>query len=280
MTDRRRLASTGQTALRSLEGQVEAARFVDGTPARIIAPVADLRPAPDSPKRDRQVLYGADVTVIEAQADMSFVQAHADGYVGWVRSDALGAPAITSHTICVPASHAYSAADLKSPELVALSHGSRLQITGAEGAFFQTSEGWFVPRPHIRPANKPITDPATVAQLFFGVPYLWGGNSVWGIDCSGLVQAAFRACGIDCPGDSDMQEAELGDSLDPKEPLQRGDLLFWKGHVAMMVDADVLIHANASTMSVAYEPLDSAIFRIGSQGDGPVTSRRRVTRPL
>ena len=117
-----------------------------------------------------------------------------------------------------------------------------------------------------------------MAQLHFGVPYLWGGNSIWGIDCSGLVQAAMLAVGKPCPGDSDQQEAALGDALMPDAALMRGDLVFWKGHVGMMVDADTMIHANAHHMAVAYEPIRSATLRVEAQGDGPVTARRRLER--
>jgi len=133
--------------------------------------------------------------------------------------------------------------------------------------------GFFVPKPHIRPIERPFSDPVTVAQLFFGTPYLWGGNSAFGIDCSGLVQAAFLACGIDCPGDSDMQ---MSMGAPASAPYRRGDLLLWKGHVALCVDDEVLIHANAHHMAVAYEPILRAIARIEAQGDGPVTAHRRM----
>ncbi len=278
MSDRRRTPANGRVALTHLQGVVQAERYVDGTPMQIIAPVTDICSAPEGP-RDRQAIYGAEVLAIEPRDGWSFIQAKADGYVGYVRTEAIGPLIQHNQIVSAPATHAYTRADLKSPEVMALSHGSRLRVVGAEGNFFETAEGWFVPRQHLRACNAPMRDPATVAQLFFGVPYLWGGNSIWGIDCSGLVQAACHACGIDCPGDSDMQAAELGELLPQGSALQRGDLVFWKGHVAMMVDDQVLIHANAHTMSVAYEPLDAAIFRIGAAGDGPVTAMRRITRP-
>jgi cell wall-associated NlpC family hydrolase len=132
-----------------------------------------------------------------------------------------------------------------------------------------------VPKPHLRPISHPFRDPVTVAQLFFGTPYLWGGNSAFGIDCSGLVQAALLACGIACPGDSDLQAA-LGNTVPDDAPMLRGDLIFWKGHVAMVVDDQTLIHANAHHMAVAYEPIDAAIARIKAQGGGTVTGRRRL----
>jgi cell wall-associated NlpC family hydrolase len=129
-----------------------------------------------------------------------------------------------------------------------------------------------VPKKHLRPLDRPFTDPAAVAQLLFGVPYLWGGNSVLGIDCSGLVQAALLACSVPCGGDSDLQEAVGSEATG--EP-RRGDLVFWPGHVAMMVDGETLIHANAHHMAVAYEGLAAATLRIEAQSGGGVTARRR-----
>ena len=274
MTDRRLTPANGRVAAARLEGEVEAELFTDGAPATVSIPVADLLRAPGG-ARDRQVIRGETLTVYERRDGWAFVEAAKDGYVGYVTEAALGPYIEATHIVSVPATHLYPVADLKRHEAAHLSFGSRLRVVSAAGNFFETEEGQFVPKPHVRPANRPFTDPATIAQLFFGVPYLWGGNSILGIDCSGLVQAALSACGIACPGDSDLQEAALGRALAEDEPLQRGDLVFWKGHVAMAVDPDTLIHANGFTMSVAYERAEDAIARIESQGEGPVTSRRR-----
>ena len=121
-----------------------------------------------------------------------------------------------------------------------------------------------------------MTDPVAVAELFLGTHYLWGGNSRFGVDCSGLVQAGLLACGIACPGDSGDQERALGEDLPEDTPAKRGDLLFWKGHVAWVAGENLLLHANAYHMAVAFEPMDKAIARIISQGDGPVTSHKRL----
>ena len=134
----------------------------------------------------------------------------------------------------------------------------------------------FVPKKHLRPLDRPFADPVNIAQLHFGVPYLWGGNSTRGIDCSGLVQASYHACGHLCAGDSDMQSNGLGVALAEGAALQRGDLIFWEGHVAMMVDAETMIHANAHHMAGVYEGLAQATLRIKAQGDGDITARRRV----
>ncbi len=273
--DRRLTPANDRVAASSLQGQVAATTFTDGTPAQIGQPVADLCRAPQG-ARDRQLQFGTPVTVFERRDGWGFVQSGIDGYVGYVREAALIASADATHRVSVPATHLYAAADLKSPDRFWLSFGARLRIVSAEGAFFETDQGLFVPKPHVRPLNAPMHDPVTVAQMHFGAPYLWGGNSMQGIDCSGLVQAACQACGIDCPGDSDLQMAELGTALPPETPPQRGDLLFWKGHVAMVVDADTMIHANAHHMAVAYEPIKAAILRIEEQGEGPVLAHKRL----
>lgn len=273
--DRRLTAANGRVAALRLRGTVEALRFVTGEPKAVAMPVVDLLAAPGG-ARDRQLLLGAEVTVYEERAGWAFVEATRDGYVGYVEAKALAAPVSATHVVAAPASHLYPVPDMKTHELGWLSFGSRLRIVGAVGAFYETAGGAFVPRVHLRPVNRPLSDPATVAQLFFGAPYLWGGNSIRGIDCSGLVQAALLACGRDCPGDSDLQEAALGAVLADSEPLRRGDLLFWKGHVAMTVDGQTLIHANAHHMAVTYEPVAAAAARIAAAGGGEVTSRRRL----
>jgi hypothetical protein len=253
-----------------LAGQVSAARFVSGWPMALLESVTDLCAAPGGP-RDRQLLRGATVTVFEDHAGWSFVQA-ADGYVGYLPTGCLGPPVAHSHFVASPATHAYAAEDFKSPAVMALPLGARVRVLDERRKFFETDAG-FVPKRHLRPLDRPFQDPATVAQMHFGVPYLWGGNSTRGIDCSGLVSASLTLCNTACPGDSDLQQA-LGDDF--TDQPRRGDLLFWKGHVAMMVEAETLIHANAHHMAVAYEPLAQAILRIEAQGDGPVIAHRRV----
>ena len=244
-----------------------------GATRRIAFPVVDLLREPGG-ARDRQLLFGEAVTVLEARGDWAFVQAARDGYVGHLRGEALAPARTATHWVAAPATHVYGEPDMKSPERMALSFGSRLTVSGERDGFAETPEG-FVPRVHLRAAGDRLSDPVAVAELFLGTPYLWGGNSRWGIDCSGLVQTAMLACGIPCPGDSDRQAAELGAPLPPGTPPRRGDLLFWKGHVALVVDAARLIHANAHHMAVVQEPLRAAIDRIAARGGGPVTAHRR-----
>ena len=242
--------------------------------ARIALPVVDLLRAPDGP-RDRQLLCGETVEVLNQTQDWHHVRAAKDGYQGYLPSAAMASAQINSHWISAPSSHSYCAADFKSRECVALSHGSRVLVSGYEDRFAKTDQG-YIPKVHLTPLGQHMSDPVAVALLFLGTPYLWGGNSRFGIDCSGLVQAACLACGIACPGDSGPQERELGELLPEGSPYQRNDLLFWKGHVALVHDPDTLLHANVHAMAVALEPLDAAISRIAEQGDGPVTAHRRL----
>jgi len=274
MSDRRLTPATSRVAASHLRGQVEAEIFTDGEPATIGQVVVDLSATPAG-KRDRQLLLGASVTVYDRLDGWAFVQAKRDGYVGYVPESALVAPLTTTHRVATPATHAYATESFKSQDLLHLPFGAEVIATDERHKFFETPHG-FIPKKHLRPLGQPFADPATVAQLFFGVPYLWGGNSTRGVDCSGLVQAAYHACGHICAGDSDLQEDSLGRALDVDDPLQRGDLIFWKGHIAMMVDQDTMIHANAHHMAVVYEGLAQATLRIKAQGDGDITSRRRV----
>ncbi len=246
-----------------------------GRTAQIGVPVTDLCRQPEGP-RDRQVLFGERVTVLEETSGWALVVAEKDGYRGHLRQNALAYPRPATHRVCVPATHAYARADLKSPDLLSLSFGSPVTVTAQTKDFAETPHG-HIPLVHLAPLDELQDDPAKIAALFLGTPYLWGGNSRWGIDCSGLVQTALLACGIPCPGDSGQQEGAVGKAVDGA--YQRNDLLFWKGHVALVVDAATIIHANAHKMAVSYEPIKDAIARIEASGDGPVTAHRRPELP-
>lgn len=271
--DRRLTPANGRVAHVSLRGRVAAERFVVGVPGQVAVPMTDLCTVPEG-ARDRQLLMGAAVTVLETRGGWAFVQAVADGYVGWVAAAALAAGAAApTHRVAAAATHLYPEADLKRRETARLSLGAALAVAGAQGAFLQTPQGW-VPACHLRPLQAPEADPVAVAERLTGTPYLWGGNSRDGIDCSGLVQAALHACGRRCPGDSDLQEAELGAPLPAGAPLRRGDLVFWQGHVGWMTDAGTLLHANAHHMAVVAEPLAGAAARIAAAGGGDGRARR------
>ena len=271
MTDRRLLATNGRVAAAALKGQVTAERFVTGTAQIIVAEVTDICTTPAGP-RDRQLLRGATITQLEDRDGWSFIQS-GDGYVGYIRSAHCADATAPTHFIATQATHAYTAEDFKSPDVMSLPFGARVTVMDERRKFYETDAG-FIPKSHLRSIDRPFTDPATVAQMHFGVPYLWGGNSTRGIDCSGLVAAGLTACATDCPADSDLQMAALG--TDATGPYQRGDIVFWKGHVGMMVDADTMIHANAHHMATAYEPIARAILRIKAQGDGDMLAHRRL----
>lgn len=277
MTDRRLTPFSGRVALESLRGQINAPTFTAGTPARLIVPVADLSPEPGA-LRDRQVIFGAELTVIERRDGAAFVQAAQDGYCGWLPESALGAPASATHAVSAAATHIYRAASIKEGEVMALSLGARLAVLELTPKFARLPEG-FIPRQHLRPLDAPEADPVSVAERLLATPYLWGGNSHAGIDCSGLVQLALAQCGLAAPGDSDLQRAAFGPFLPDSTPILRGDLFFWRGHVAMACDSQTLIHANGHTMSVAHEPIAACLARIEAAGDGPYFGRKRPQLP-
>ncbi|MDU8910105.1 C40 family peptidase [Aestuariicoccus sp. MJ-SS9] len=276
MTDRRLTPANGRVAAAHLRGQVQADRFVEGAAARVAVPVATLRRAPDG-ARDRELLLGAAVTTYEDRDGWAFVQAAADGYVGYLHASELSASQpLPTHRVTARATHAYALPDLKSEDRMALPMGAQLRVRAQNDRFADTDLG-HIPASHLSPLDTPAADPVAVAERLIGTPYLWGGNSCWGIDCSGLVQIAFHLCNRACPGDSDLQEAALGETLPAGTPPLRGDLMFWKGHVAWVSGPDTLLHANAHHMSVTFEPLADAIARIAAQGDGPVTRHARLT---
>lgn len=275
MTDRRFLAANERVAHAALEGQVEAPRFAEGELFRCARPWADLCASPGG-KRDKQILFGQGVRVLEVHDGWAFGIDAVDDYVGYLPAGALVPNVWPTHRVSSRLTHVYSRHDLKSPEQMSLSYFSELAVIGQEGRFCALAGGGFVPEQHVEPLSWYADDPVVEAEKFLGTPYLWGGNSGTGIDCSGLVQLALYAVGRACPRDSDLQQVSLGQTLPPGTPVQRGDLLFWKGHVAMAVDDETMIHANGHHMAVAYENIAEAIARIKAQGEGGLTAHKRL----
>lgn len=272
--DRRQTPATPRVAHVSMRGRLEAPRWTEGELARISAPLVDLCPAPGG-ARDRQLLMGERVTVVERWQGQAFVMAAKDGYCGWIPVAALGGDRAPTHRVSALATHLYREPSLKTRDAAALSFGAMLTVAREHDRFGETVDGFFVPRACIAPVADIETDPVLVAERFLGVPYLWGGNSQAGIDCSGLVQAALLACGLPCPGDSDQQRETVGHALRKGETRRRGDLFFWPGHVAMAVDADHLIHANGFRAQVSHEGTEMCLARIDGAGEGPLLAVRR-----
>jgi cell wall-associated NlpC family hydrolase len=272
-------------AAKHLEGKVTAARFVAGELREVSDAHAPLRrsASPEAPL-DTEALKGERVTVYETTEEgWAWGQLEADGYVGWLPAGALRAvgPAPT-HKVAVPRTLAFPGPSIKLPPVEALSLGCRLAITREEGPFAVTASGGFVPLRHLAPLDAQEADFVAVAEKFLGVPYLWGGKTSFGLDCSGLVQVALTACGIACPRDSDLQEQTIGMPLALAcglGDLRRGDLIFWRGHVAIARDAATLVHANAFHMAVAIEPTTDAIGRIRAAGSEPTSVRRLTSAP-
>jgi cell wall-associated NlpC family hydrolase len=269
-------------AAKELQGKVRAARYVEGRIREVVEPQAPLRaePRPDA-LLSTEALKGERVSIYETDAEgWAWGQLAADGYVGWLPANALAAPgAPLTHKVTAPRTFAFPGPSIKLPPLEALPFGARLAIERTHGRFAVTRSGGYVPDIHLAPVDAYEADFVAVAERFLGVPYLWGGKTTLGLDCSGLVQIALTACGISCPRDSDIQEAALGTPIGaPADPsaFRRGDLIFWKGHVAIMRDRASVLHANAFHMAVVAEPTGAAIARIRDAGSAVSSVRRMV----
>ncbi len=270
-------------AARHLQGRVDAARFVDGTAREVRDESAPLRrePSPDAPL-DTEALKGELVTVYETTEEgWCWGQLDRDGYVGWLPANALAPPGPpATHSVTALRTLAFPGPSIKLTPVAAFSLGCRLAVARTEGPLAVTAAG-YVPARHLAPVDAPEPDFVAVAERFVGVPYLWGGKTSLGIDCSGLVQVALTAAGIACPRDSDMQEKALGTAVSAGLPdLRRGDLVFWKGHVAIARDSATLVHANAFHMAVAIEPAAEAIARIAAGGSNISAVKRLPNRPV
>jgi cell wall-associated NlpC family hydrolase len=267
-----------EIAAKHLQGQVEARRFVEGTRHQVIEPVTGLRRTPSHDARlDTEALLGERVMIYETTEEgWAWGQLETDGYVGWLSANALAPTgSAPTHKVSVLRAFAFPGPDIKLPPLAALPMGAQLTVARQDERFAVTATGWHVPEVCLVPIKSRQSDFVAVAEQFLGAPYLWGGKTSLGLDCSGLVQISLQSAGVLCPRDSDLQELTLG-KLSSLASLRRGDLVFWKGHVAIARDPETLLHANAHHMMVAIEPPADAIARIKAAG-GEVTAVKRVS---
>ena len=282
MDDPRLTPARPDLAAKYLEGRIEAKRFVTGEAFEISDSIAPLRGAPSSDAMLlTQALMGERVTIYDRNGEgFAWGQLNSDGYVGWLPDRALARPAAApTHKITALRTFAFPGPSIKLPPVDTLVMGAAVTVIRDDGVFAVTRGGWYLPRRHVGPIDRHVDDFVAVAEQFAATPYLWGGKSSLGIDCSGLVQVSLNAAGIGCPRDSDMQQDGLGRALDAEESkkLRRGDLMFWNGHVAIARDADTLVHANAHHMATTIENTREAIARIKAAGS-EITAIKRLGR--
>lgn len=275
MPDPRLTLARDGIAARALEGIVPAERYVDTTLRQAQVPAAALRRAPsaDAEQLD-QLLFGELFEVLDETDGWAFGQARRDGYVGYVATEALGAPGpAPTHTVRALRTYGFSAPSIKAVPVGLYSLNVPVAEEGRDGRFVKTAGGWIVEE-HLSPVGDDAPDYVTIAERFVGTPYQWGGRESLGLDCSGLVQQALYAGGLACPRDSD-QQAGLGEPISA-DALRRGDLMFWRGHVAMLTSPTEIIHANSFHMAVAIEPLAEVVARTSRLGGGEPTGYRRI----
>lgn len=274
--DRRLNAVRGDLADVSLAGILFAPHYAKAAPMHCAAASAFLREnAGNDATAVSQLLHGETFHVLDVTGGWAWGFCDHDGYVGYIPRDALEhGVSDTSHRVIARTAPLFASADIKSPVIDLFSAGARV---GGEmtGDFVMTSRGALHVR-HLRPIGHDLPDWVAAAERQLGQPYVWGGRGAGGIDCSGLVQLAFGQAGVRVPRDTDLQRDGIGMLLADDAELRRGDLIFFPGHVGIMMDAHNMLHANAFWMSTVVEPLADVIARLEADHDQPVLARRRI----
>jgi cell wall-associated NlpC family hydrolase len=277
LLDPRRHAFRKDIAASSLREHIKAERYVQGEPRQVTHAVLPLRKEPRlDASLDSEALLGETVTVYDESEGWAWVQLDRDRHVGYMPSEGLSREIVPpTHRIAALRSYVFPNPDVKVPPLALLSLNALVAAADMQGKFLALKGGGYVFAAHTLRVTERAPDHVAVARSFLGTPYLWGGRTSVGLDCSGLVQLACEAAGIPCPRDADMQAEELGHAFDGKvEKFRRGDFVFWEGHVGILTSGAHMLHANAFHMAVVEEPLAEARERIAASGLEIIATRR------
>ena len=265
-------------ACSSLKGQIQHSNFVNGNNYQISVPFVDLLNEPGG-KRNRQLIYGSKVKCFYEDEDWAFVQNNYDNYVGYIPRNSVNLETEKTHVVSVPLAHVFSEPNIKSNNIETLPLAAKVLVKRTENGFLETELGW-ISSLQLTPKTELPKDPVSIAKLFLNAPYLWGGNTCLGIDCSGLIQISMLLCGLTCPGDSDHQLNSIGHSIEIGSPQKNADILFWKGHVAWVLNEEHILHANAYHMATVIEKTSDAIDRIKSQEGNNIIAHKRLIGEL